>query len=83
MTHEQLLQFGMLVAFIGFVIIISSFFLAAKDKSDVKFSVFGVFGFVPFGFANDKRLFIATMIMSLILIVAVTIFFSKYFKPMS
>ncbi|MBI2141522.1 DUF131 domain-containing protein [Candidatus Woesearchaeota archaeon] len=86
MTHEQLLQLGMLVIFIGFVIAISSFFFAAanekdKEKSAFKFSVVGFLGFIPFGFGNDKRLLVFTALLTVVVAAATIILFSRSFKP--
>ena len=56
--NQNLIQIGMLIIFIGIIVLfIGTFFTAIKEKDNVKFSVFGLFGFIPFGFSNDKRLF--------------------------
>ncbi len=85
MTQEQLLQLGVLVIFIGFIIVISSFLLAAHDKekgkSTLKFSVVGFLGFIPFGFGNDKKLLLFTIILTIIVAAATTILFSRNLKP--
>lgn len=82
MTHEQLLQLGVLVVIIGFAIIISSFFFAAanekdKEKSTFKFSVVGFLGFIPFGFGNDRRLLMFGIILTIVVVAATIILFSK------
>lgn len=88
MTHEQLLQLGVLVVIIGFAIIIGSFFFAAsekdqkeKEKSTFKFSVVGFLGFIPFGFGNDKKLLLFTIILTVIVVAAMVILFSRNIKP--
>lgn len=81
MTNEQLLQLGVLVVFIGFIIIISSFLFAAnekdKEKSNVKFSVVGFLGFIPFGFGNDKKLLLFGVILTVVVVAATVILFSR------
>ena len=85
MTHEQLLQVGVLVVFIGFIIIIGSFLFAAHDKekgkSSFKFSVVGFLGFIPFGFGNDKRLLLFGVILTVVAVAATMILFSRNLKP--
>ena len=83
MTNEQLLQLGVLVVFIGLIIVISSFLFTAHEKgrSSFKFSVVGFLGFVPFGFGNDKRLLIFTALLTVVVVAAAIILFSRSLKP--
>ena len=88
MTQRQLLQIGILLAFVGAIIIFISLITAAakeKDqsngKSSFKFSVFGFLGFIPFGFGNDKRLLLFTIILTIIVAAATMILFSRNLKP--
>ena len=62
MEHSQLIQIGMFFVFVGIIIILSSiFFIPTEGKSNVKFSVFGLIGPIPFGFGNDKKLFLVSL----------------------
>jgi len=53
--NHQLLSLGILIILVGFVIVIISS-LTGSQKGDTKIAVGGFIGFIPFGFANDKRL---------------------------
>jgi len=77
--NQDLIQIGMLVIFIGIIILfIGAFSAAMKEKnSNVKFSVFGLFGFIPFGFSNDRRLFYFSIIITAILAVFAVLFFYR------
>jgi uncharacterized membrane protein len=76
MNQTQLIQIGMLVVFIGVIIIFSSIFFAQPEgRSKVKFSVFGLIGPIPFGFSNDKRLFLFSLIVFVIIVVLTLILF--------
>ena len=83
MTHEQLLQLGILVVIVGFAIIASSFFFAAANEkeSSFKFSVVGFLGFIPFGFGNDKKLLMLTVIITAVVAAATIILFSRNIRP--
>ena len=88
MTHEQLLQLGVLVVIIGFALIASSFFFTAtndkeKGKNNFKLSVVGFLGFIPFGFGNDKKLLVLlvfTLMFTVIVMAATIILFSRSLK---
>ena len=51
---KDLVSIGVIVVFIGFLII----FIGAlsQSKTDTKVAVGGFIGFIPFGFANDRRM---------------------------
>jgi len=72
MNIERLFYFGLVLIFIGiFLIIISSFSLKEKTK----IAVGGFIGFIPFGFANDKKmLYLLLGFMFLVFIVWIFIF---------
>ncbi|MEK6837546.1 MAG: DUF131 domain-containing protein [Nanoarchaeota archaeon] len=83
-----LLQLGIVLVFIGIIIIFISLITAAatakekdKGKSNFKFSVVGFLGFIPFGFGNDKRLLIFGIILTVIVVAATIILFSRSLKP--
>ena len=86
MENQQLLRIGILFAFIGALIIFISLITASakekeKDKGNFKFSVVGFFGFIPFGFGNDKRLLLFGTILTIVVAVATFILFTKNIKP--
>jgi len=64
----NLVGIGMLIVLIGFIIV----FIGALTQSqkDAKVAVGGFVGFIPFGFANDKR-----MLWALLAVMAVLVFF--------
>ena len=53
--NQNLLSLGILIIFIGFIIVFTGALSNAK-KGDAKFAVGGFVGFIPFGFANDKMM---------------------------
>ena len=63
----NLVGIGMLIVFIGFTIV----FIGALTQSqkDAKVAVGGFVGFIPFGFANDKRmLWVSLAVMAVVLV---------------
>jgi uncharacterized membrane protein len=55
MIERYILPLGLCFIFLGvFLVIISSFL--QSDKTESKVAVGGIIGFIPFGFANDKKL---------------------------
>ena len=52
---QSLISLGILIIFIGFIIVLIGA-LTAAPKGETKVAVGGFVGFIPFGFANDKRL---------------------------
>ncbi|MBI2142642.1 DUF131 domain-containing protein [Candidatus Woesearchaeota archaeon] len=79
-TQTQLIQAGMLLILAGFVMLFAASFFPAKErgeKSDVKFSAFGIIGFIPFGFGNDKRLFAFTVVLTLVMMALLFYFYRK------
>ena len=84
MNHQQLLQLGILLVFIGMIVIFAS--LAAtpskeKEKSNFKFSVVGFLGFIPFGFGNDKRLLLITAVLTVVVVAAAVILSARNAQP--
>ncbi len=54
---KQLIPIGVLVIFIGMILIFIGALSSIKEgKTDSKIAVGGFIGFIPFGFANDKRM---------------------------
>jgi uncharacterized membrane protein len=75
MDQAQIVGIGIAIIFIGIIVIFSSMFFApSSQKSETKFSVFGIFGFIPFGFSNDKKLFIFSIILTVIIVILTFIF---------
>ena len=52
---QSLISLGILIIFIGFIIVLIGA-LTAAPKGETKVAVGGFVGFIPFGFANDRRL---------------------------
>jgi uncharacterized membrane protein len=66
----QLVSLGIFVILIGFALVIIGSLMS--QKGDAKVAVGGFIGFIPFGFANDKKmLYVLLMIMTL----AIMLFF--------
>lgn len=62
---QQLVLWGTLIVFIGFIVMMIG--ALSGQKSDTKVAVGGFVGFIPFGFANDKRLmYVVTGLMILL-----------------
>ncbi len=54
---KQLIPIGILVIFLGMILIFIGALSSIKEgKTDSKIAVGGFIGFIPFGFANDKRM---------------------------
>ena len=53
--NQQIISIGILVILLGFAIVFIGSFLGTQ-KSEAKVAVGGFVGFIPFGFANDKRM---------------------------
>ncbi|RLE39597.1 hypothetical protein DRJ17_00165 [Candidatus Woesearchaeota archaeon] len=78
-TQNQLTFIGIVVIFLGIIILMASSLLLPKNKeSNVKVSAVGVIGFIPFGFSTDKKLFIITL--SLVLALMIFTFFMFYYR---
>lgn len=80
MDQSQIVGIGMIIIFIGIIVIFSSMFFQSGAKTDTKFSVFGIFGFIPFGFSNDKKLFIFSIILTVVIILVSLFLFYKRIK---
>ena len=76
--NQNLLSLGILIIFIGFVIVFTGS-LSNIKKGDAKFAVGGFVGFIPFGFANDSRLLWAVIALSAFLFIFWLISQSKIF----
>ena len=67
--NQQMISIGIIVILVGFVLVFIGA-LKGIPKGDTKFAVGGFIGFIPFGFANDKR-----MLWVLLAIMAAVLFF--------
>ena len=73
-----------MLIFVGIIALIISLLTGAakeKDKDGFKFSVVGFFGFIPFGFGNDKKLMMLTLIIAAVVVAATIVLFSRNIKP--
>ena len=76
----QLINIGILVIFIGFVIVLIGALNSPKDSSSTKVAVGGFIGFIPFGFGNDKNLlWFVTMLSAAVFLFF--LFFNLRIKP--
>jgi uncharacterized protein (TIGR00304 family) len=69
---KNIIPIGILVTIIGFIIIFIGALLSAQaleQKTNVKFSFFGLIGPIPFGLGNDKRLFLLSVMATIIFVV--------------
>ena len=65
---ETIINFGILLIFVGFIIILFGSSKGAKDTSPkTKVAVGGFIGPIPFGFGNDKNLIWFAAALSLVL----------------
>ena len=75
MKMDQLINFGVIVILVGFIIVFIGMFQAAKEPSSkTKVAVGGFIGFIPFGFGNDKNMVWFAAILSVVLLVIWIIF---------
>lgn len=78
---ESLIALGVLLIFIGFIIVFFAMFKGAKEASSkTKVAVGGFIGFIPFGFGNDKKLVWFGAILSLVVILLWIFFSFKFLK---
>ncbi len=80
---EQIVSLGIVIIFIGFIMVFFGMLKGAKEESSKTKVAFGGFiGFIPFGFGNDKNfvLFVAVLSLALFLL---WLFFSLRFSKLS
>ncbi len=68
MQTQNLIPIGILLIFLGFILIFIGSLASAKT-GESKVSVVGLIGPFPFGFGTDKRLFIVTLVIAVVLMV--------------
>ncbi len=66
---EELIKIGLLLIFAGMLLTVIGALLSAKGE-DVKVAVGGFIGPIPFGFANDTKLLVLVIALSLICLIA-------------
>ena len=80
----NLTSLGIFIILIGFALVfIGALTQAFTGKSDTKVAVGGFIGFIPFGFANDKRMMwvlIALMAVVLVFFIIMNFFFQQKIK---
>ena len=76
MENYSLVSIGVLVIFIGFILVFLGA-LSSSNTKDTKVAVGGFIGFIPFGFANDKRMM--GVLIALMAIILVFFFVMSFF----
>ncbi|MBI2145294.1 hypothetical protein HYU18_03130 [Candidatus Woesearchaeota archaeon] len=77
MPNNQLLQLGILLTFIGIIAIFLSL-ASAAGKGNAKFSVVGFLGFIPFGFASDRKMLLIGILLTAIAATATILILRSY-----
>ena len=82
MGNYNLASIGIFIILIGFILV---FFgaLSSSNTKDTKAAIGGFIGFIPFGFANDKRMMwvlIALMAFVLVFFLAINFFLQARIK---
>ena len=76
----QLVNIGILVIFIGFMLVFIGLLNSGKESSSAKVAVGGFIGFIPFGFGNDRNMvWFATILSAAVFLL--WLFFSFRIKP--
>ncbi|MBI4141999.1 DUF131 domain-containing protein [Candidatus Woesearchaeota archaeon] len=76
LTQQHILSAGMLLIFLGFLILFIGSIFLSPQKTNAKYSVVGFIGPFPIGFGNDKKLMFFTLILAVVLIVIFSLFFN-------
>lgn len=79
---KNLIPVGTLFVFLGMILIIIGALTQAQtkdQKSSAKVAVGGFIGFIPFGFANDKRMMYVVIGLMAVLVVFYIIMAKRYF----
>ncbi len=66
--QNNLIAFGILFVLLGFILLFIGALAGAKT-GESKVAVVGLLGPIPFGFGNDKRLFVITLAIAVALMV--------------
>ncbi len=74
---KELIPIGVFVIFIGMILIFIGA-LSQTTKQDSKIAVGGFIGFIPFGFANDKRMLYFTIALTAIFMLIFFLFQKHY-----
>ena len=76
---EQLISLGIVIIFIGFIVVFFGILKGAKTSS-AKVAVGGFIGPIPFGFGNDKNLIWFVTILSVVLFLLWLFFSFRFVK---
>lgn len=76
MENYSLVSIGIFVILIGFMLVFLGA-LSSSNTKDTKVAVGGFIGFIPFGFANDKRMM--WVLIALMAVVLVFFFVMNFF----
>ena len=71
MVEINLTNLGIILIFIGFILLIFGY-----DKTNTKISIGGFIGFLPFGFSNEPQLLKFIILLNIIMVL-IFIFFMK------
>ena len=74
--ESQLITVGALLILVGMILVLAGSLLGAKTDK-VKFSVFGLIGPIPIGFANDKRMLYFSIGLTILLLIFFYFFLKK------
>ncbi len=77
---EQLISLGIVIIFIGFIVVFFGILKGAKETSSTKVAVGGFIGPIPFGFGNDKNLVWFVTILSVVLFLLWLFFSFRFVK---
>ena len=69
---KEIISVGLFVIFLGFMLVFIGA-LTQTGKADTKLAIGGFIGFIPFGFANDKRMLYTVLGLSAVMFVFVWI----------
>jgi len=70
------MSIGLLLIVAGILIMVIGSMVQPKS-SEIKYSVVGFLGFIPFGFSNDKRLLALSVILTIIFLLFMITFLRK------
>ena len=70
------ISIGLLLIVAGILIMVIGSMVQPKS-SEIKYSVVGFLGFIPFGFSNDKRLLALSVILTIIFLLFMITFLRK------
>ncbi len=66
--QSNLLSIGIILIFLGFLLVVIGA-LSGSKTGESKIAIVGLLGPIPFGFGNDKRLFVITLAIAVALMI--------------